>query len=77
MVFCGEKGCFGGDEEVELKEPCRKGLLERLEGLVLLGLGPPAILSFVLPYVGGRLKDKETRSWRVEAWEARKGRWQQ
>lgn len=45
MVFCGEKG-FGGEDEVELlREPWWKGLLERLDGLVLLGLGPPAILS--------------------------------
>jgi hypothetical protein len=45
-----EKDCFGGEDEVELlKDPCKKGLLERLEGLVLLGLGPPAIVSFVLP----------------------------
>lgn len=48
-MFWDEKGCFGGEDEVELKEPCGNGLLERLEGLVLLGLGPPAILSFVLP----------------------------
>jgi hypothetical protein len=45
MVFWGEKKCFGGEDEVELlKEPCRNGLWERLEGLVLLGLGPPAML---------------------------------
>ena len=51
MVFCDEKDCFGGEDEVELlKDPWRNGLLERLEGLVLLGLGPPAILSFVLPF---------------------------
>jgi hypothetical protein len=40
---------FGGEDELELlSEPWRKGLLERLEGLVLLGLGPPAISSFVV-----------------------------
>jgi hypothetical protein len=44
MVFCGEKS-FGGDDEVELlMEPVGYGLLERFEGLVLVGLGPPAIL---------------------------------
>jgi hypothetical protein len=50
VMALDEKDCFGGEDEVELlKDPCRKGLLERLEGLVLLGLGPPAIVSFVLP----------------------------
>lgn len=48
MVFC-EKGGFGGEEDAELKELWRNGLLERLDGLVLLGLGPPAMFSFVLP----------------------------
>lgn len=47
IVFCENN--FGGDDELELlSEPCRKGLLERMEGLVLLGLGPPAISSFVV-----------------------------
>lgn len=42
------KGSFGGDDEVELNEPCRNGLLdERLDGLVLLELGPAAIAFFV------------------------------
>lgn len=42
------KGNFGGEDEVELKEPCRNGLLEeRLDGLVLLELGPAAISFFV------------------------------
>lgn len=46
MVFWG-KG-LGGDDELELlSEPCKKGLLDRFEGLVLLGLGPPAISSLV------------------------------
>jgi hypothetical protein len=48
MVFWGKKSCFGGDDEVELlREPWGNGLLDKLEGLVLLGLGPPAMLSFV------------------------------
>lgn len=47
MVFCDEKG-LGGEDEVELlMEPLWNGLLDRFEGLVLLGLGPPAMLSFV------------------------------
>jgi hypothetical protein len=47
IVFCEEKG-FGGEDEVELlRDPRGYGLLERLEGLVLLGLGPPAISSCV------------------------------
>ena len=52
MVCCEAKG-LGGDEEVELlREPCMNGLLERFEGLVLLGLGPPAISSFVVALLG-------------------------
>jgi hypothetical protein len=48
MVFCEAKG-FGGDDDVELLwEPWRKGLLDRFEGLVLLGLGLPAMSSFVV-----------------------------
>jgi hypothetical protein len=43
MVLDEEKLCVGGDDEEELRELCGKGLLERLDGLVLLGLGPPAI----------------------------------
>lgn len=66
MVFCDEKGCFGGDEDVELKDPWRNGLLERFEGLVLLGLGPPAMIPFVQPFifvVFGETKRREaTRS---------------
>lgn len=66
MVFCDEKG-FGGDEEVELlREPWRKGLLDRFEGLVLLGLGPPAMLSFVVAVLR-RPRDKEVRSGRANA----------
>lgn len=43
MVLWDEKG-FGGDEEVELlRELWRKGLFDRFEGLVLVGLGPRAI----------------------------------
>jgi hypothetical protein len=57
MVFW-EKG-FGGEDEVELLiEPWRYGLLERFEGLVLLGLGPPAMLSFEMIECGcGRRGD--------------------
>jgi hypothetical protein len=52
MVCCDAKG-FGGEEEDELlREPCMNGLLERFEGLVLLGLGPPAISSFVVTVLG-------------------------
>jgi hypothetical protein len=50
MVLCDAKG-FGGDDEVELLwepwEPWGKGLLDRLEGLVLLGLGRAAMSAFV------------------------------
>lgn len=47
-MFCDENKCFGGDEDEELlSELCRNGLLDRFEGLVLLGLGPPAMLLFV------------------------------
>lgn len=54
-----EKG-FGGEEEVELlREPCRKGLFDRFEGLVLLGLGPPAIARACSEYRGGGGGDKE------------------
>jgi hypothetical protein len=65
MVCCEEKG-LGGDDEVELlREPCRNGLLERFDGLVLLGLGPPAISSFVVTVLRRRVGDKERRSRRV------------
>lgn len=52
-------------------EPWWKGLLERLEGLVLLGLGPPAMLSFVGTVLRRRGEDKEraTGTRRVEAGE--------
>jgi hypothetical protein len=49
MVFCDVKG-FGGDEDEELLwEPwCGYGLVDRFEGLVLLGLGLLAMSSFVV-----------------------------
>lgn len=40
-------------------DPWRYGLLERFDGLVLLGLGPPAILSFVVAVLRRRVRDKE------------------
>jgi hypothetical protein len=49
MALDDVKVCFCGGEEEELKELRGRRLLVRLEGLVLLGLGPPAIWSFVLP----------------------------
>lgn len=59
MVFCGEKG-LGGDDDVELlSEPWGKGLWERFEGLVLLGLGPRAILSVVVAVLQQAWSDKE------------------
>jgi hypothetical protein len=48
-------------------EPCINGLLERFEGLVLLGLGPPAISSLSSRCGGGRGGNKERR---VEGGEA-------
>jgi hypothetical protein len=70
MVFCDANG-FGGDEEEELlREPCKNGLLERFEGLVLLGLGPLAISSFVATVLRRRAGDKELRSRRVGEREA-------
>jgi hypothetical protein len=51
MACCDVKG-LGGEDDVELlMDPCINGLLERFEGLVLLGLGPPAISSFVVAVV--------------------------
>jgi hypothetical protein len=49
MVFCDTKG-FGGEEDEELLwEPwCGYGLVDRFEGLVLLGLGLLAMSSFVV-----------------------------
>lgn len=58
MVFCDGKDVCGGDVEVELKELCR-GVMERLEGLVLVGLGPPAILPLSCRELSGRSRDKE------------------
>ena len=55
-----------------LKEPWRKGLLETLEGLVLLGLGPPAILPLSCRSLSWRCGDKECQSWQIETYEARK-----
>lgn len=47
-MLCDENGCFGGDDdEALLRELRRKGLLERFDGLVLVGLGPPAMVVFV------------------------------
>jgi hypothetical protein len=62
MVFCDANG-FGGDEEEELLRELRmKGLLDRFEGLVLLGLGPPAMSSFVVTVLGRRVGNKELQS---------------
>jgi hypothetical protein len=67
MLCCDAKG-FGGEDDVELlREPCMNGLLERFEGLVLLGLGPPAISSFVVAVLRRRVEDKELGSRRVES----------
>jgi hypothetical protein len=52
MACCDVKGLGGEEEEELLREPCMNGLLERFEGLVLLGLGPPAISSFVVAVLG-------------------------
>jgi len=43
------------------------GLLERFEGLVLLGLGPPAISSFVVGVLRRRVGNKELGSRRVSS----------
>ena len=65
MVFCDENRCLGGEDEEELlSELCINGLLERFEGLVLLGLGPPAMLSLSGRYRAGRVRDKAVRWWR-------------
>jgi hypothetical protein len=57
MVFL--ENSLGGEEELELlREPWRNGLLDKFEGLVLLGLGPPAISSFVV--------EVSWRSWREQ-----------
>jgi hypothetical protein len=61
MACCDEKGLGGDDEEELLMEPCMNGLLERFEGLVLLGLGPPAISSLSSRVCGGRVGNKERR----------------
>lgn len=61
VIAPAEKGSFGGDEEVELKEPCRNGLLdERLDGLVLLELGPAAMSFFVRRWEGLRAEQRRT-----------------
>lgn len=69
MVFCGEKR-LGGDDEVELlREPWGKGLLERLDGLVLVGLGPRAILSWVGAVLQRALRDEEvSRGCKKDRW---------
>jgi hypothetical protein len=73
MVFCDEYGCFGGDDDVELKEPWRNGLLlDILEGLVLLGLGPPAMLAFVRPLPFRLPEEPETRRLTGRSAEARR-----
>ena len=57
---------LGGDEELELlREPWRNGLLDKFEGLVLLGLGPPAISSFVVELSWRSWGNKERRSGQV------------
>jgi hypothetical protein len=62
MVLCDANG-FGGDEEDELlRELLMNGLLDRFEGLVLLGLGPPAMSSFVVTVLRRRVGNKELRS---------------
>jgi hypothetical protein len=62
MVFCDAKG-FGGEEEEELLRELRmNGLLDRFEGLVLLGLGPPAMSSFIVTVLLRRVGNKELRS---------------
>jgi hypothetical protein len=43
------------------------GLLERFDGLVLLGLGPPAISSLVVAVLRRRVGNKELGSRRVES----------
>lgn len=55
---------FGGDDEAELRESRRNGLLAWLDGLVLLGLGPLVMLSLSGNCVGGRPRDKaDGRGW--------------
>jgi hypothetical protein len=73
MVLCDAKG-FGGEEEVELlREPWWNGLLDRFEGLVLLGLGPPAIFWLCVQGVAAGVgRTKKVRSRRVDGYEARK-----
>jgi hypothetical protein len=72
MACCDAKG-FGGDEDVELLRELRiNGLLDKFEGLVLLGLGPPAMSSFVVTVLQCRVGNKELRARRVEACEAGK-----
>jgi hypothetical protein len=63
MVLCEAKS-FGGDDEVELLwEPWGKGLLERTDGLVLLGLGLVAMawLSCVVTLSGRESQEQRTR----------------
>ena len=74
MACCEVKGLGGEDDEELLMEPCINGLLERFEGLVLLGLGPPAMSSFVSRCSGGRVGNKERRWRRGEASRGRRGR---
>lgn len=51
-MLCEAKS-FGGDDDVELVwEPWGKGLLDRTEGLVLLGLGLVAMVSCVVTLSG-------------------------
>jgi hypothetical protein len=52
MVLCDANN-FGGDDDVELLwEPWGKGLLDRTEGLVLLGLGLVVMVSCVVTLLG-------------------------
>lgn len=49
---------FGGDDEAELRESRRKGLLAWLDGLVLLGLGPLVMLPLSGSCMGDGPRDK-------------------
>ena len=60
-MLCEAKS-FGGDDDVELVwEPWGKGLLDRTEGLVLLGLGLVAMVSCVVTLSGWVSQGQRTR----------------
>lgn len=60
-MLCEAKS-FGGDDDVELVwEPWGKGLLDRTEGLVLLGLGLVAMVSCVVTLSGWVSQRQRTR----------------